>query len=125
MTPLQQLAAAIRAQDGAPNVYEGGSSQPIVPAVIVRPDTPWRSRAGFGFDVERYVALSAVTAATPDDGVTVLDDLQALIRRAVDDTPGFAFHEAGTMFLDQSTGVPLLATASRLTYRGERPEAMA
>lgn len=95
-SPRQALAEAIAATAGAGlTVYaEDAATAPGLPAVIVRPDTPYRApasgitpnRAGWCVESWRLVAVALV----PIDAVAPLDDLDELIltvRQAIDTVP--------------------------------------
>jgi hypothetical protein len=117
--PWQELAQSIRAIPGAPNVYEAPPSQVVPPAVVLRPDAPWIARERYGADLERYVAVLVATASDPASALVVIDDLRRTVEQAVDATEGWSFVDAGTVLVDETTGVPLLASSTRLAYRGD------
>lgn len=95
-SPREALASAIRAQGGADLTVwsEDRAAAPSLPAVIVRPDSPYRVPAS-GISPNRPVwcveSWRLVAAAyVPADGAAPLDDLDvliALIRTAIDAVP--------------------------------------
>lgn len=95
-SPREALAAAIKAQGGADLTVwsEEPAAPPGLPAVIVRPDSPYRipasgitpNRPGWCVEAWRLVAAAYV----PIDTVAPLGDLDtliALIRSAIDAVP--------------------------------------
>ena len=117
--PWLALASALveLAGDDGPNVYPAPPAQVVPDAIVLRPDAPWISREAFEQDVERYVAVGVVSAGDTISGTARLYGLVGLVRDAVDVVPGWAFDEAGSALIDETTGTPLLAAPVRLTYR--------
>lgn len=95
-SPRLALATAIKAAGGADLTVwsEEPAAPPSLPAVIVRPDTPYRvpasgitpNRAGWCVESWRLVAAAYVPVDTIAP-LTDLDDLIALIRAAIDAVP--------------------------------------
>jgi hypothetical protein len=114
--PWEDLAAYVEGvvPDGV-NVYPTATDNVTAPAVVIRPNDPWREPDRFCADKQHYVAIAVVKAATPDDGTRMIYDIHNAI---LADLPnGWGFESIGQLAIDQSTGISLLASALRLSYQ--------
>ena len=102
------------------NVYSTADDKIVAPAVVIRPDSPWREPHSFCIDRQRYVVVCVVPAAEPEDGTGVIYRTQSALIAALPD--GFAFVSAGGIITDETTDTPLLASALRLTFDNSEEE---
>lgn len=122
-TPWEQLATALAPDpdDGDPDaiVYPAFAEAGMVaPAIVLQPDEPWIEPETFGSDLERYVAIAAVTASAGRlEGVRSLYRLVLHIVSRALSVEGVSYVSVGAPRVDDSTGTPFLAVAVRLTYR--------
>lgn len=93
----------------------GPKSQIVPPAIVVRPDEPWREPDRFCDDLQRYVAVAVAKAATPEDAMGILYDLTSGIIAAL--PVGWEFVSVGPPIIDETTGTAFLAAPVRLSYR--------
>lgn len=115
--PWDELAAyADSVTDSRVNVYATVTPNIVPPAVVIRPDDPWRETGpAFCFDTQRYVVVIVVAPAYPDDGTALMYDIQNDLLRTLPE--GWDWASIGGIVLDSSTDTDLLASALRLTYR--------
>jgi hypothetical protein len=118
MTPWETFAS--RLTGATATIYPAPPSQVATPAIVIRPDVPWIVPDSFAWDKEAYVAVCVVLASDPRSGMRDLYALVQAVMAATDDE--FAFVEAGSPVIDETTGTPLLAATVRLTYRKCREE---
>jgi hypothetical protein len=97
------------------NVYPAPVGSIKAPAVVLRPDDPWiRPGPAMGTLTEGWLAIAVAPAADPRSG---MNTLYSLLLGVVDALPaGWALRDTGRPIVDESTGVPMLAAACRLTY---------
>ena len=112
----QAFVDALPAELGI-NLYPGLANVVDGPAVLMRPDQPWLEREAYEHELERYVAIAIVAAATPDEAMEQLHVLVHAIVANCDRVPGWSWDTVGRIVADESTGVPFLVAAVRLTYR--------
>jgi hypothetical protein len=115
VTPGEELAAVLASALPDWNVYGALTSQVKAPALVLRPDEPWITPGpSLGLLSERWLAVGAVPAADPVSGSR---SLHAMLLEVIETLPeGWALRDVGRPLLDESTGVPFLAAAARLTY---------
>lgn len=115
-TPVDELIAAL---DGSPGLVgvsvSGVLGQPVPPAVVIRPDEPWRVPDRFCDDLQRYVAVVVVQAASGADGVDKLYELSSAIIATLPEA--FGFVSVGSPIIDESTGSAFLVAPVRVEYR--------
>lgn len=117
-TPNSDLIAALNASDGLSGVsVHGVRSQVQPPAVVIRPDEPWLEPDTYCVFLQHYVAVIAVTAGTPEDGVDSIYGIALAIVDALPET--WEFMSLGSPIIDESTGTAFLAAPVRLQYKGE------
>lgn len=128
MKPWDELAAALAAAEaeapaveGMPaNIYATPAKQLVAPAIVIRPDEPWRSltAAGRTFTTAtaRYLAVAVASAADVAAAYSTIDDLVERIIDTVDELERFAWDSVTVPILDETTGTPFIAAAVRLTY---------
>lgn len=105
------------------NIYSAPKEGQIaVPAIVLRPDSPWSTPndgGAFCFDHQRYVAVVVASAASAVDAMRRLYlHWQTLIANL---PSGWRFDSVDQMVLDQTTGVSLLATQVHLSYFNSEP----
>ena len=115
VTPGEELAAVLVASDYPANVYAYPAGSIKAPALVLRPDEPWmKPGPALGLLSEGWLAVAVAPAGDPRSG---MDTLRNLLLELVDTLPaGWAFRETGRPIVDESTGIPMLAAAARLTY---------
>ena len=114
--PSDALIVALRASGGLTGAsVHGPRSQVVPPAVVIRPDEPWREPDRFCDDLQRYVAVAVARAASPEEAMAILYDLTSGIISSLPE--GWEFVSVGAPVIDESTGVTLLAAPVRLSYR--------
>jgi len=90
-------------------------------AVVLRGDNPWIEPSAFCHDLQRYAAIAAVPAATPEDGEA---DLHLIMIELMDNLlDGWMFVSVSQPRVDRSTGQDLLAAKMTLTYANSDQEA--
>lgn len=97
------------------NLYSAPTKEITVPAIVIRPDSPWMEPATFCLELERYAAVCAVNAATPGDGIALLRSLVLAIIEAL--VAPWDWESVEGPVIDESTGTPFLACRVRLTYK--------
>ena len=97
------------------NVYAAPGSSIKAPAVVLRPDDPWiRPGPALGMLSEGWLAVAVAPAGDPKSG---MDTLRSLLLGVIEALPeGWQLRDTGRPIVDESTGVPMLAAACRLTY---------
>lgn len=114
--PSDDLIVALRASDGLSEAsVHGPKSQVVPPAVVIRPDEPWREPDSYCDDVQRYVAVAVAKGASPEEAMPTLYDLTSAVIAAL--PSDWEFVSVGAPVLDESTGVTLIAAPVRLRYR--------
>jgi hypothetical protein len=102
------------------NVYSTATDKLVAPALVIRPDEPWREPDRYCADLQHYVAVAVVTASTPQDGT---DKLYAIHSALMETLPaGWAFVGVSGIVINETMQTPLLASALRLTYRNNGEE---
>lgn len=115
-TPIDELIAALVASGELVGISVSGVlAQPLPPAIVVRPDEPWRVPDRFCDDLQRYVAVVVVHAAAGADGVSRLYAISSAIIAALPEA--FAFVSVGSPIIDESTGSAFLVAPVRVTYQ--------
>jgi hypothetical protein len=113
--PSDALIVALRASDGLSEAsVHGPRSQVVPPAVVIRPDEPWREPDRFCDDNQRYVAVAVARGASPEEAMTTLYDLTSAIIAGL--PADWKFESVGAPVIDETTGVTLLAAPVRLSY---------
>jgi hypothetical protein len=121
MTPWAALASHAETVLAADvNVYSTATDKLVAPALVIRPDDPWREPNRFCADLQRYVAVAVVTASTPQDGTDKLYDIHSSLIESL--PSGWAFVSVSGIVINETMGVPLLASALRLSYRNTGEE---
>ena len=125
-TPIEGLAALLVASSDLPtgtSIYSGPTDNLSAPAVVIRPDEPWMEPGNnFCHDLQRYVAIALVVAASPEDGTTRLYRMAQAIIEAVDSAAsGWSWVSVGSALVDESTGAAFLAAPVRLQFRNGDP----
>lgn len=117
MTPWDALGAVLTALEGLEgwNVYPTPTNQVSAPAIVLRPDDPWREPHAYCFDQENYLAIAVVQGATPADGMAKLFEGTNAIIGALQSP--WEFVSVGVPVIDESTGVPFIAAPVRLRYK--------
>lgn len=116
MTPWDQLAAyALTVVPSGVNVLSTVAPKIVPPAVVIRPDEPWREPDSFCYDLQRYVVVIVVAPASPADGTDLIYRIQNAIIRDLPD--GWDWTTMGSIVIDSTTETDLLASALRLTFR--------
>lgn len=114
--PSDDLIVALRAAQGLSEAsVHGPRSQVVPPAVVIRPDEPWREPDRFCDDNQRYVAVAVAAGASPEEGMSTLYDLTSAVIAAL--PTDWDFVSVGAPVLDESTGVTLIAAPVRLRFR--------
>lgn len=116
--PVDSLVTLIESADNLPaglNIYPYPVEQLVVPAIVIRPDTPWMEPDRFCFERERYVAIPVVSASTPGDGIAMLRLLSLAIIGAL--VSPWDWESVDGPVIDESTGTPFLANRIRLLFR--------
>lgn len=114
--PATDLIAALRGSDDLSGAsVHGPRSQVVPPAVVIRPDEPWREPDRFCDDNQRYVAVAVARGAEPEEAMSLLYDLTSQVIAAL--PTDWEFVSVGVPVLDESTGVTLIAAPVRLRYR--------
>jgi hypothetical protein len=116
MMPWDALATYVAdvVPDGV-NVYPTATASVVAPAVVIRPNDPWREPDRFCADKQHYVAIAVVRATTPSDGTEMVYRIHNSILATLPD--GWGFESIGQLAIDESTGVALLASALRLSFQ--------
>lgn len=120
-SPSEELAEHLASLDlpSGVNIYAFPTDKVEAPAIVIRPDTPWFAPSSFCFAEERYLAICAVSANTPGDGIVLLRLLTlAIIGGLVEP---WDYDTADGPIIDDTTGQPFLANRIRLTYKVEAP----
>lgn len=113
---MTDLIEALRGSQGLTEAsVHGMRSQVVPPAVVIRPDDPWREPQSFCNDFQRYVAVGVVAAASGEEGVSKLLDLHTAIVRNL--PPGWDYTSIGAPIIDESTGTAFLVAPVHLTFR--------
>lgn len=121
MNPWDVLAAWAETvvPDGV-NVHSVVAKKIVPPAVVIRPDEPWREPDAFCYDLQHYVAVIVTAPNYPDDGTAMMYAIQNAL---ISDLPeGFDWVSMGGIVVDSTTETDLLASALRLTYRNSAGE---
>lgn len=115
MTPGDELAVVLEAAIPDANVYPAPAQSIKAPAIVLRPDDPWiQLGRTLGAISEGWLAIAVAPAADPVSG---MDTLRSLLLATIDALPdGWQLRDTGRPIVDESTGVPMLAAAARLTY---------
>ena len=116
-TPLDDLREKLE-DVGLPegvSIIDGPTSQVKAPAVLIRPDEPWIVPSQYCVDEQRYLAIVAVSATTPRDGVRKMYDVVKAIKNAI--TGAWSWESVSVPLIDQSTGTAFLVASVRLKYR--------
>ena len=116
-SPLDDLAsvlAGVSLPDGM-SIISGPAKMLKPPAVVLRPDNPWLVPSAYCADEQRYVAIPVVSASTPADGVRKIYAAVKAIKNAL--TGAWSWESVAAPVIDETTGVPLLATTIRLKYQ--------
>lgn len=97
------------------NVYAAPTNSVKAPAVVLRPDDPWiRPGPALGTLTEGWLAVAVAPAGDPRSG---MDTLHTILLGVIDALPeGWSIRDVGRPLVDESTGVPVLAAAARLSY---------
>ena len=113
-TPAEELALVLQLELNA-NIYPAPVTSIKAPAVVLRPDDPWiRPGPALGTISEGWLAIAVAPAGDPKSG---MDTLRSLLLGTIDALPaGWALRDTGRPIIDESTGIPMLAAAARLTY---------
>lgn len=115
-TPIDGLIEALGASEGLSGAsVHGVRSQVSPPAVVIRPDEPWREPDRYCADLQHYLAVAVVTASGAEDGVSTLYALTSAIIGSLPE--GWDFDSIGAPIIDESTGTAFLAAPVRLNYR--------
>lgn len=101
------------------NLYGYPTDKIEVPAIVVRPGSPWMQPDRFCNDLESYSAICVVTASSPGDGIELLRLLSLAIIGALQ--PPWDWVDVEGPLIDDTTGVPFLANRVRLTYKNGGP----
>lgn len=116
MTPWEQLASyALTVVPDGVNVLSTVSPKIVPPAVVIRPDEPWREPDAFCYDLQHYVAVIVVAPASPADGTDLIYRIQTALVQSLPE--GWDWTTMGGIVLDETTETDLLACAIRLTFR--------
>lgn len=114
-TAGEGLAIVLVAGGLEANVYPAPMQSIKAPAVVLRPDDPWiRPGPALGTLSEGWLAIAVAPAADPKSGMRTLRDLLGEVLAMLPE--GWALRDTGRPVVDESTGVPMLAAAARLTY---------
>lgn len=113
-TPGEDLAKVLELELNA-NIYPAPVQSIKAPAVVLRPDEPWiRTGPAMGTLSEGWLAIAVAPAGDPRSG---MDTIRSLLLGIIDALPdGWYLRETGRPVVDESTGIPVLAAAARLTY---------
>ncbi len=112
---LLETAALAVVPEGV-SVYGAPADQIVPPALVIRPDTPWREPESFCNDHQRYVAIAVVSAASMGDGgQRKIYDIHSALILALPE--GWSFDSVTGPVIDETTGSQLIAAALRLSYR--------
>ncbi len=124
-TPSEDLSALLVASESLPvgvSVYGGPTNQIVPPAIVIRPDEPWIEPDAFCRDLQRYVAIVVVSAASPEDGTNkmyaIAQGVVDAVNEAGEATP-WEWVSTGAPIIDESTGTAFLASSVRLKYRNQ------
>jgi hypothetical protein len=114
-TPAEELAPAIQLELPEVNVYPAPVSSIKAPAIVLRPDDPWiRTGPSFATYTEGWLAIAVAPAGDPRSG---MDTLRSMLYGVIEALPaGWTLRDTGRPIVDESTGVPMLAAAARLSY---------
>jgi len=96
------------------NIYPSPTDKVEAPAIVIRPDSPWMQPNRFCAELESYNAVCVVTASTPSDGIAMLRLLSLAIIDVLESPWDWVSVEGPV--IDESTGVPFMASRVRLTY---------
>lgn len=115
VTPAEELAPILEEALPGANVYPAPTSSVKAPAIVLRPDEPWiRPGRALGQLSEQWLAVAVAPAGDPRSG---MDTLRSLLLGVIEALPdGWALRDVGRPLVDETTGVPVLAAAARLTY---------
>ena len=118
MDPWDLLAARVVAQLPGVNVIPGPAQQVQPDAIVIRADEPWmvHEDAAYKFQPERYVALAASRVSDPASSFHTLYQMAKGVQAAASDE-GWDWVDVSGVSLDETTGVPLLVVATRVTYK--------
>lgn len=115
MTPGEELAAALELELVEVNIYPAPTLSVKAPAIVLRPDEPWfRPGPAFGTLTEAWLAVAVAPAGDPRSAMDTLHTLLVNVIEALPD--GWALRDVGRPLIDESTGVPVIAAAARLSY---------
>lgn len=97
------------------NVYAAPTLQIKAPALVLRPDEPWiRLGPALGTLSENWLAVAVAPAGDPRSG---MNTLHTILLEVIEALPaGWSLRDVGRPLLDESTGMPVLAAAARLSY---------
>jgi hypothetical protein len=121
VNPWEELAAyAATVVPDDVSVHSTVTEKIDAPALVIRPDEPWREPSTFCLDLQRYVAVAVVTASAPDDGTGELYAIHSALLSNL--PPGWNFVSATGITINETGSAPLLASALRLTYANSGEE---
>jgi hypothetical protein len=123
MAPRSDLAAILGAladaQSVAVNVYAAPPAILATPALVIRPDSPWRDlaeRLPFQKIGERYAVVAVINAGGDSgDQVDTLRELVLLVEKVQDGNP-WSWKETTGIVQSAEGGIDYLAATVRLTY---------
>jgi hypothetical protein len=101
------------------NIYAAPPAILATPALVIRPDSPWRDlseQLPFGRIGERYAVVAVVNAgADPGDSVDQLRALVVMVENVQDANP-WKWSETTGIVQSAEGGIDYLAATVRLTY---------
>ena len=121
-SPPEDLTAVLADADGFEgiNLYSAPVETIAAPALVIRPDTPWLEPDRFCADVEHYLALVAVPASYPQDGISLMRSVTLAMIRALPE--GWVWVSTDGPVIDETTGSPFLVNRTRLTFNNGEEE---
>jgi hypothetical protein len=121
MVPRDELSAILvdlaSATGVEVNVYAAPPALLAVPALVIRPDSPWRNIGTFTRAAERYAVVAVVQAGgDPGSLVDTLRELVVLVENAQDVGKAWQWTETTGIIQAAESGIDYLAATVRLTY---------
>jgi len=125
MEPRDELADALDQlatdQSVAVNIYDAPPSAPLeTPALVVRPDEPWRRPGGAPFPhiAERYAVVAVVLAAGDmPSNVDKLRQLALLVEAVQDASSSWKWTETSGIAQVAQDGIDYLGVTVRMEYQ--------
>ena len=108
------LVGLATAQGVEVNVYDSPAAKIAVPALVVRPDTPWRTPGTFRKSAENYAVVAVVQAGDPASAIDQLRRLARLVE-GVQDVASWRWVETSGVAQVAQDGIDYLGVTIKIT----------